>query len=178
MVRRTCRAFAGRAPLINNGRMQLILAAAVGLTLSAAAAGQTHAGTLPAALRSHLTDDRFGVVTSVRGLPLGVREALQKLFGTASLELAEPGADFQATDVMSERRLPVRRLAAAGCSRDHCVVYYQRGGIAQAWRVVVFRWTPEATKFEWGGAAAGSLRTIEDVRGAILSGKITTVTSW
>jgi hypothetical protein len=51
------------------------------------------------ALRAHLKDDRFQIVTSVRGLPLGVRDGLQTLFGDQALDIAEPGAEFQVTDV-------------------------------------------------------------------------------
>jgi hypothetical protein len=161
-------------------RRQLLLAAGVSTWLAAAAAaGQTPAEGLPPALRTHLAEEELGIVTSIRGLPLGVREALQTLFGTPSLDIAEPGAEFQATDAAGDSRLPARRLVAAGCSMDHCVVYYELGGAARAWRVAVFHWTPGATRFEWGGAAPGGLAAIADVRRAILSGKVRRpVTSW
>jgi hypothetical protein len=74
--------------------------------------------------------------------------------------------------VTANSKLPTRRLVAAACSYDHCFVYYERGGIAHTWRVALFHWTPDATRFECGGAAPGSLVTIDDVRGAILSGAI------
>jgi hypothetical protein len=127
---------------------------------------------LPAALRAHVTAERLDVVTSIRGLPLGVRDELQTLFGSLSLDIAEPGADFQATDVVVSPKLPARRLVAAGCSIDHCLVYYERGGSARTWRVALFHWTPAETRFEWGGAAPGGLATIDNVRSAVLSGKI------
>jgi hypothetical protein len=52
-------------------------------------------------------------------------------------------------------------------------VYYERGGIAHSWRVALFRWTPQATRFEWGGTAPNSLATIDNVRTAVLAGTIT-----
>jgi hypothetical protein len=127
---------------------------------------------LSGALRAHVKDERFGIVTSIRGLPLGVREALQTLFGSQSLDIAEPGAEFQATDVIVDPKLPIRRLVVAGCSTDHCLVYYERGGVVHTWQVALLHWTPAATRFEWGGAAPGGLATIDDVRKAILSGEI------
>ena len=148
---------------------------AIGLCLwSAVAAGSQAAapGALPEALRAHVKDDRFQVVTSIRGLPLGVRDSLQMLFGSQSLDIAEPGAEFQATDVRSNPALPIRRLVAAGCSTDHCLVYYERGGIAHTWQAALFHWTPAATRFEWGGVAPGGLATVDDVRKAVLSGAI------
>jgi len=126
---------------------------------------------LDEALRAHLKSERLEMVTSIRGLPLGVRDELQSLFG-GRLDMAEPGADFQVTDVVGNPNLPIRRLIAAGCSTDHCLVYYERGGIAHTWQVGLFHWTPAATRFEWGGTAPGGLAGIDDVRKAVLSGAI------
>jgi hypothetical protein len=127
-------------------------------------------------LRAHVQDERFQISTSIRGLPLGVRTGLQTLFGSRArdiaLDIAEPGAAFQVSDGLANSKLPIRRLVAAGCSYDYCLVYYERGGISHAWRVALFHWTPDATRFEWGGAAPGGLVTIDDVRRAILSGAI------
>ncbi len=134
----------------------------------AAGSQATGAGALSGALRVHVQDERFGIVTSIRGLPLGVRDGLQTLFGSQTLDIAEPGAEFQVTDVVNPK-LPIRRLVAAGCSTDHCLVYYERGGIAHTFHVALLHWTPAATRFEWGGAAPGGLATIDDVRSAILS---------
>jgi hypothetical protein len=146
----------------------------VGLLLSACSAAGSQADTvaLPAPVREHLQNDRFQMVASLRGLPLGVRDALQGSFGSGTLDIAEPGAPFQATDVITDPNLPSRRLVAAGCSTDHCLVYFERGGIAHTWHVMVFHWTPDATRFEWGGIAPGALASIDEVRKAILSGAV------
>ena len=148
---------------------------AVGVSLLSAVATGSQAPTAAAlsdTQRAHVKDDRFQIVTSIRGLPLGVRDGLQMLFGSQSLDIAEPEAEFQATDVRSNPTLPIRRLVAAGCSTDHCLVYYERGGIAHTWQVALFHWTPGATRFEWGGTAPGGLATVDDVRKAVLSGAI------
>jgi len=143
------------------------------MSLTSATASQAQpAAQLSEALRAHLKNERLEIVTSIRGLPLGVRDELQTLFATQTLEIAEPGAEFQVTDVISKPHLPIRRLAAAGCSADHCLVYYERGGIAHTWHVMLFRWTPQATRFEWGGHAPGNIATIDNVRTAVLSGTI------
>jgi hypothetical protein len=118
---------------------------------------------LPARLKAHLEEERFGIVTSTTGLPLGVRDGLRALFGSATLDIDEPGANPPKH---------TRRLAAAGCAVDqHCLVYYERAG-ARTWHAALFQWTPAATRFEWGGAAPAGLATIEEVRKAILSGAI------
>lgn len=154
-------------------RLRLFCAIGVSLSLGVVAGRQAAtSGALSGELRAHVRDERFEIVTSIRGLPLGVREGLQQLFGTADLDIADPGAEFQPGDAGVEANLPVRRLIAAGCSYDHCLVYYERGGIARTRRVTLFYWRPEATRFEWGATAPGGLVTIADVRGAILSGAI------
>jgi hypothetical protein len=127
---------------------------------------------LSAALQDQVKNGRFGIVTSVRGLPLGVRDRLQTLFGSGTLDIAEPGAEFQATGAAVNPELPTRRLVAAGCTIEYCLVYYERGGTAHTWHVMLFHWTPAATRFEWGGTAPGGLKTIDDVRKVVLSGGI------
>ena len=154
-------------------RTRLFWAIGVALVTAVAIASQgPPAGALPETLRARVKNERLEVVTSIRGLPLGVREALQALFGSQSLDIAEPGAEFQATDDVGTRKLPIRRLVAAGCSTDYCLVYYERGGIAHTWQVALFHWTPAATRFEWGGTAPASLATLDEVRKAVLSGTV------
>lgn len=146
-----------------------------------AAASQTAApAAISMTLRDHLKDERLDIVTSIRGLPLGVRDGLQTLFGGQTLDIAEPGAGFQATEAIGNSKLPLRRLMAGGCSPDgHCLVYYERGGGTRTWLVALFHWTPSATRFEWGGNARGGLATIDDVRNAVLSGAVKgPATSW
>jgi hypothetical protein len=153
-------------------RQPLLCCLIVQVSLSCAAGQAPSGAELPDALRAHLKNERLEIVTSVRGLPLGVRDELQTLFGSVTLDIAEPGAEFQVTDAIRKPDLPMRRLVAAGCSIDHCLVYYERGGIAHTWHVTLFHWTPQATRFEWGGTAPNNLATVDDVQTAVLSGTI------
>jgi len=145
---------------------------AIGVSLWSAVTGsQAPTAALTEALRAHLKNERLDTVTSIRGLPLGVRSGLQTLFDSETLDIADPGAAFQAFPVPASK-LPTRRLVAAGCSIDHCLVYYERGGAAHTWLVALFHWTPAATRFEWGATAPRGLKTIDEVRKAVLSGAI------
>lgn len=145
----------------------------VALVVTAMACGQAAATPeLPDAVRARVSSERFQVVGAVRGLPLGVRDELQKLFGSFALDIADPGAEFQASDSIVDPSLPSRRLVTAGCSMAYCVVHYEIGGATPSWRVAIFHWTPELTRFEWGGAAAQPLATLDELRKAILSGSI------
>ena len=130
-----------------------------------------------AALREHLSAERFQVVTSIRGLPLGIRDELQKRFG-GSLDIADPDVKIESGSQTAATTM-TRRLVAAGCSRDHhCLVHYELVGRTPGWRVALFHWTPEATRFEWGGVAPRSLKTVDEVRSAILDGRMTSASTW
>src|SRR5262245_57666091 len=94
-------------------RIQLLCAIGVSLWSTVAAGSQaTDAGALSGALRAHVQDERFGIVTSIEGLPLGVRDGLRTLFGSRELDIAQPGAEFQVTDVVVNPKLPMRRRGA------------------------------------------------------------------
>lgn len=146
----------------------------------ACAASQTSAPPLSETLKAHLNGDQFQVVTSMRGLPLGVRDELGAMIKGQYTDFADPGTPFRATDAGTDPNLPVRRLVTAACSTDHhCIVYYERGGPAHTHHVAVFQWTPDATRLEFGGTAPGGLKTVDAVRNAILSGAIkTAASSW
>ncbi len=82
-------------------RTRLLCAIGVSVWSAVVAGSQAAAPVgLSGALRAHVKDERFGIVTSIRGLPLGVRDGLQTLFGSQTLDIAEPGAEFQVTDVI------------------------------------------------------------------------------
>ena len=146
----------------------------LGISLVLVAAACRHGTAVPlfGTLRAHLEAERFDTVTSIGGLPAGVQDELRRLFGSASLDIAEAGAELAHPGDAAPAKAPSRRMIAAGCSTDHCLVYYERRGAAPAWRIALFRWAPDATRFEWGGAAPAGLASIADVRNAVLAGEI------
>jgi hypothetical protein len=127
---------------------------------------------IPRALRAHVAAESFKPIVTVGALPAGVRTALQDLFKNSALDLADPGAPFQATDVVMGKPLPWRRMIAAGCSSDHCVVYYERGGIAHVFQIVVFKLEGDKARFEFGGAAQAGLAGIDGVKTALANGSV------
>jgi len=157
------------------GRAHFRLALAAVLSVVTAPArgqGVDPTAAVPDALRTHLRSERFAPLTTVAALPASLRDELNNLFGGKTLEMADPGAPFQATDVMVTPRLPSRRLTAAGCSPDHCLVYYERGGFAHVHYAVLFKVSTDGTRFEFGGPAAGGLAGLEGVKNAIVEGKV------
>jgi hypothetical protein len=171
-----CGAQTSMKDILHTTRIKLFLMIGLSLLPAVTCAGsQTTSpstGALSAELRTHVQNEKFLIVTAIRGLPLGVRDALQGLFGSGTLDIADPGAEFQAAQAAVNSALPTRRLVSAGCSMDHCIVYYERGGPARTWHAALFHWTPAATRLEWGAAAPAGLGAMENVLSAMLSGSI------
>ena len=65
--------------------------------------------------------------------------------------MAEPGANWQATDVIMEQGLPGRRLQKVLVSPSLCVLLYQTGGIAMTFRVAIFRIAGSGATLAWAG---------------------------
>jgi hypothetical protein len=145
----------------------------VGLAVWATAtvSGQTAVVALSPELRRHVVAGRFDVVSSLNGLPAGVRAELRTLFSSKTLDIHDAGTTPRATAQSVGAEL--RTLIAAGCSREDCLLYYELAGRTPQWRVVLIHWTPEVTTLEWGGAAPAGLSTVDEVRTALLSGRIT-----
>jgi hypothetical protein len=144
--------------------------ALVGARVREPAPGQQTA--MPEALRDHVRTEQFTPVATVAALPAGVRDALRALFGGKTLEMADPGQPFQATDVMVTPRLPARRLVAGGCSTDHCLVYYERGGFAHVHQIALFSTTDTSARLVHGGVAAGGLADLDQVKDALVAGRV------
>jgi hypothetical protein len=152
--------------------MRAPLLCAIGVSLwSATPIARQAPPPLSGELRAHVQNGRFDTVSSLNGLPVGVRSELQTLFGSPNLDIVDPGATPRTTRGTTDST-PLRRLVAAGCSYEDCLVYYERGSSTRVWRVVLVHWTAKAATVEWGGTAPGGLTTIDDVRRAVLSGEI------
>jgi hypothetical protein len=152
---------------------QLVVAVVATLSSTAALGSQASPPTvLPGPLRAHVMGERFQIVTSTRGLPLGVRDELQALFGGQLLEIVAPGDVAKTNSTLVDPVLPVPRLTLAGCALDHCLVYYVRSGAKQSWHVALFHWMPAATRIEFSAVAPGGLTSIDEVKKVVVSGAI------
>jgi hypothetical protein len=56
-------------------------------------------------------------------------------------KLAEPGQNWNATDVITDPTLPGKRLIWAAVGGEYYVVHYERGGIAHTFHILVARLT-------------------------------------
>ncbi len=123
--------------------------------------------------REHVFDGEYKTVLNVDHLPQHVKIVFAALARQAKFEMANPGDDFQLTDVITQKRLPQRRLIFAEISPHKCIVYYEKGGYAPVYYVAVFSVDAvEAARFVWGGAMWMPAKSLTQLRSAIKSGII------
>lgn len=119
--------------------------------------------------RTHNLDGDFKILDSVEQLPASVKDAFATLAHQSQFEMADPGHDFQVTDVITHEGLPSRRLIFAGISDKECFVHYERGGYGHSYYVVVFSTEPSKAAFIWGRALSKPAANISGLRSEILS---------
>jgi hypothetical protein len=141
--------------------MKLLVAA---LLIAVASAGLNP----PALVVVHA--DSLNQVDRFANLPAPIQAGSFSVDGTPAKgwEMAEPGAPFQVTDVVSPgSKLPGRRLIAAGCDASVCVVHYERGGIAHFYEILAFSSTPSGWKVVWNARGPKSLENLAGVRSLV-----------
>jgi hypothetical protein len=99
---------------------------------------------LPAEDRKVLLDaSRFHEVHSTSDLPSVI---LTLCDGGGDGKLAEPGQNWNATDVITDPTLPGKRLIWAAIGGEYYVVHYERGGIDHSFHILVAKVTKNDAK--------------------------------
>jgi hypothetical protein len=85
--------------------------------------------TPPDDLRASLKDAKaFHVHAAVSSIPAAVRASFAKARGDEPFAMAEPSAEWQATDVIRKPGLPRRRLGKVALSESFCILFYELSG--------------------------------------------------
>lgn len=104
----------------------------LGCLAGAVAVGVTTAATAHAAPNTECTlSTPVQQIAGVSQLPPALQNALPPI--------AEIGAPFNSTDAVNDASLPFRRLIRAGHRGDDWFLWYEHGGLAYYWQVVVAR---------------------------------------
>lgn len=116
-----------------------------------------------------LTDD-YSIINSVSALPPAVLETFKERGGSRVI-LADPGAHFNPTDVISDASVPRKRLILAGVSKDKCFVHYEQGGIALFNVIEVFELGPQKELGPlWHGYCREPSRELKKLRTQVANG--------
>lgn len=133
-----------------------------------------HIDVLPAAeLRALLArPENFQVQATVFAIPAPVRAAFARDAGQESFAMAEPGADWQETDVVLKDGLPFYRLGKVALAGSICILFYERGGIGWSYHTDVFQITPVGATLVWNAYSFQTITGPSDLLAAIDSGKL------
>ena len=126
---------------------------------------------LPAEDRRMLQDSpRFHEVHATTNLPSAIL-ALCDSGGDG--KLAEPGQNWNATDAITDRTLPGKRLIWGALGGEYCVVHYERGGIAHTFHILVAKLSKNdaRAKAVWR-AVGGPFKDYAAFLDALRSGKL------
>lgn len=107
-----------------------------------------------------ILDGKLTEILDVAKLPEAVRDGAFQIDGQRPMDwsLANPGAEWQATDVIVTPRLPTRRLIFAACDAQFCIVHYEKGGIAHSMHLLAFQRSGDAFKTVWHAVGFGYIR--------------------
>jgi hypothetical protein len=109
-------------------------------------------------------DGDFKILTSVDMLPAQVKSAFTAIVHQSKFEMADPGRDFQLTDVITQEGLPRRRLIFAGISEKNCFLHYEMGGRGHSNYVVYFSRGPSGATFMWGESLTKRASNLTELR--------------
>lgn len=122
--------------------------------------------------RQHLLDGNCRVVNSTDALPTSIKNAFATIAQDASFALANPGTQFNATDVIVPG-LPRRRMDFAGVCENRWFIQYEKGGIGLSKLVMVLKLESNGdVHLLWGSSINGDrqIANLADLQGMIVSG--------
>jgi hypothetical protein len=121
-------------------------------------------------IKVKLLMDDFSTINSVSALPPVVLETFREKGGSRVI-LADPGAHFNPTDVISDPSVPRKRLILAGVSKDKCFVHYEQGGIALFNVIEIFELGPQKElRPLWHGYCREPSRELKKLRTQVANG--------
>jgi hypothetical protein len=115
--------------------------------------------------------DEFWLFVSVAAIPGEVRAAFAAATGEP-FAMAEPGFEWQATDVADNEVLPRRRLETVALSKSHCFLFYELGGRGRSRHVSVFRLDEDRAELVWRAMRYGYVRRPADILRGIEGGML------
>ena len=133
--------------------------------------------TMPEQDKQHLLHDTFVVVKTVREIPEAVRKQIIPDGKDVLNGMADPGQNYQTTDVLGRKLMPFRRLIFTATSQECCLIYYEFGGYASGQRAELFRLSGGQATRAWSGNLTGARQplTLSHLRAEISKGNYYTL---
>jgi hypothetical protein len=119
--------------------------------------------------KEHFLEGDFRLISDVKALPTPVLEAFTGKSGTRLL-MANPGEQFEATDVVSGPNVPRMRLIFAGVFGDKSFVHYEQGGRGHTYILAFFTVASTGSiKPYWLGYCARPAANLDELRSKVMS---------
>lgn len=119
--------------------------------------------------REHLLNDTFTVVKTVREISQPVQDLLLKYAADPLDGMADPGKEWQESDMLGPKPLPSRRLILAANSPHYSLIYDEHGGYGYYKLISFYRLTGGSAKLVWSGGVENSpgLLSFDQIRALI-----------
>lgn len=119
--------------------------------------------------KSQLLSSEFEPIKNTGELPKSVAEHYNLL--KDKNVMAEPGQNWSA-GCTGPADVPRERLIFAGKTKDRCLVFFERGGIAHFFLIQLFDLSGDQAKLLWGAYVRPQIKTIDDLKKALKAGTI------
>ena len=116
--------------------------------------------------------DGFTQVNRVKDIPKEVLRVVAEASHDPKFRLADPGQDWQETDVVVKPGLPWRRLVFAASSPQYWLLHYERGGRGHSYHFLLVQVQPGASRLVWKAVVFKAIPSKEDIPHAFASGDI------
>jgi hypothetical protein len=120
--------------------------------------------------RDNIFRGDFTIVKDTEAIPANVKQSFAEITREPSFALANPGQEYQATDVVNPKkpRLPWRRLIFAGSCGDKWFIHYERGGIGHYYAIVLLSADGgKRSQFLWGGVGFSGAQDLTELRALV-----------
>jgi hypothetical protein len=112
------------------------------------------------------------LVLTMHEIPPEVVKACAAASSGGGFELADAGKPFQVTDVITDEKLPGKRLDWAARIPGYMVVHYEIGGVAHAYHVMVVALDPDKKAHVVWAALTKPLKSYPEFRAALIAGEL------
>ena len=116
--------------------------------------------------------DGFTQVNRVESIPKDVLRTVAEASHDPKFRLADPGQDWQETDVVVFPSLPGRRLRFAASSSQYWLLHYELGGIGHSYHLLLAQVQPGASRLVWRAVVSKAIPSKQDIPRALASGDI------
>jgi len=120
--------------------------------------------------RDNIFKSDFTMVKNTEAIPANVKQSFAEITREPSFALANPGQEYQATDVVNPKkpRLPWRRLIFAGRCGDKWFIHYERGGIGHSYAIVLLSDDGgNRPRLLWGGVGFSGAENLTELRALV-----------